>query len=258
VVEAFYEQVGEHVYKSTEHTIGPWSRADQHAGPPAALLTRALERLLPDTGRLVRVTVDLFRGVPVAELEVNAWVVRHGRKVQLAQAELTADGTPVARASGWWHQRTDTGAVATDPEPALPRDGGAPVGPPAWSGDRGYLKAMEWVEVAGGFRVPGPATLWARQRVRLVAGEEPSGLQRVMAVADSGNGVSWFLDLEKWLFINTELTVHAYREPVGEWVCLDAVTFVGEDGVGLATSRLSDERGLVGRGAQALLVRRRR
>jgi Thioesterase-like superfamily len=257
VVEAFYEQVGEHTYRSTDHTIGPWARTDQHAGPPSALLTRALERLLPDTGRLVRVTVDLLRAVPVAELELKAWVVRPGRKVQLAQAELTAGGTPVARAGGWWHERTDTAAVATDPEPALPRDGGGPVGPPGWSSGRGYLTAMEWVEVAGGFRVPGPAALWVRQRVPLVAGEEPSGLQRLMAVADSGNGVSWFLDIEKWLFVNTELTVHAYREPAGEWICLDAVTFVAGDGAGVATSRLSDEHGLVGRGAQALLVQHR-
>jgi hypothetical protein len=257
VVEAFYEQVGEHAYRSTEHTIGPWSRTDQHAGPPSALLTRALERLLPAQGRLVRVTVDLFRGVPVAELELRARVVRPGRKVQLAQAELTAAGIPVARAGGWWHQHTDTAAVAGEPEPALPRAGGTPVGQPGWSTHRGYLTAMEWVEVSGGFHTPGPAALWARQRVPLVAGEQPTGLQRVMAVADSGNGVSWSLDIDKWLFINTELTVHAYRQPVGEWICLDATTFVAGDGAGLATSRLSDQDGLVGRGAQALLVQPR-
>ena len=56
----------------------------------------------------------------------------------------------------------------------------------------------------------------------LVEGEEPSPRQRVMVVADSANGVSNVLDWGRYLFVNTELTVHFLREPVGEWVLLDA------------------------------------
>jgi hypothetical protein len=78
-----------------------------------------------------------------------------------------------------------------------------------------------------------------------------------MAVADSGNGASSQLELRDWLFINTELTVHLWREPVGEWIGLDAETVIGPAGVGLATSTLHDTDGPVARGAQALLVRRR-
>jgi hypothetical protein len=74
-------------------------------------------------------------------------------------------------------------------------------------------------------------------------------------VADVGNGVSAVLDWRRYLFINTELTVHVLRPPVGEWVGVDAVTHL--DGVGLAESVLWDERGRVGRGAQTLLVRQR-
>jgi hypothetical protein len=40
-------------------------------------------------------------------------------------------------------------------------------------------------------------------------------------------------------------------------VCLDAATDIGPTGGGLAVSRLSDAAGLVGRGAQALVVRPR-
>jgi hypothetical protein len=116
---------------------------------------------------------------------------------------------------------------------------------------------MEWVTADGGFDRPGPAIVWARMRHPLVAGEQPTGLQRLLTVADSGNGVSWQLDVERWLFINTELTVHVLREPSGEWICLDAVTLIGADGSGLAVSRLSDQHGEVGRGAQALLIRPR-
>ena len=67
-------------------------------------------------------------------------------------------------------------------------------------------------------------------RYPLIAGEEPTGLQRLLALADSGNGVSWQLELDRWLFVNTDLTVHITRVPTGEWLCLDAVTTIGPDG----------------------------
>jgi hypothetical protein len=108
--------------------------------------------------------------------------------------------------------------------------------------------------VRGFFATPGPATVWGRMRYPLVEGEEPSPLQRVLVVADSGNGASSELDPRAWWFINPELSVHLHREPVGEWVCLDAVTHVSDGGVGLATSVLADEQGAIGVGAQALLV----
>jgi acyl-CoA thioesterase len=59
------------------------------------------------------------------------------------------------------------------------------------------------------------------------------------------------------VFINTDLTVYLHRNPDGEWVCLDATTEVDPRGVGLAHSRLYDERGPVGRSLQGLYVDRR-
>ena len=91
--------------------------------------------------------------------------------------------------------------------------------------------------------------------VPLVAGEEPTPLQRVMVAADSGNGVSAALDLREHLFINTDLSVHLLRLPETEWVCLEAQTLFG--GLGMADTALWDERGRIGRAVQTLLVRPR-
>ncbi|HVQ93742.1 MAG TPA: thioesterase family protein [Mycobacteriales bacterium] len=253
--ESFYEVVGSGRVRSTEHTVGPWAPTDQHAGPPSALLVRAIEGVLPAGGRVSRVTVDLLGAVPVAELSVTAQVLRPGRSVQLATAELTAGGSLVARATAWWHRASDTTAVAAAAEPPPWPDGATPE-PVTWS-EGGYLAAMEWVPVAGGFNQPGPATLWARMRYPLVAGEEPTGLQRLLTLADSGNGASWRLDPARWLFVNTELTVHVLGQPTGEWLCLDASTEIGVDGTGLAASSIFDRSGRVARGAQALLIRPR-
>jgi hypothetical protein len=96
--------------------------------------------------------------------------------------------------------------------------------------------------------------VWTRLLVPVVEGVEVLPLQRVLAVADSGNGVSAVLDWGTHLFINPELSVHVLREPVGEWVCLDAHTQIASGGAGLATSVLSDAEGPVARGAQSLLI----
>ncbi len=113
---------------------------------------------------------------------------------------------------------------------------------------------MEYRFLRGDFTELGPAVVWMRMRHPLIAGEEPSPLQRVLVAADSGNGVSATLDWARYLFINVELTVHVHRALDGEWVCLDAITIPEPNGVGVADTALYDERGPVGRAAQALLI----
>ncbi len=257
--DAFYEPLGDGRFASTVHTTGPWSAQSQHLGPPSALLVRALEELPAAAPMLLaRVTVEVLGPVPVAELSVTAGIERPGRAVELLGAELSAGGRTVARARAWRHLRSDTAALAVvvDEPLAPPADGEVMQRPDSWG--FGYLDAMQWRALVGHLGKPGPATVWARQGVDLVAGEPPTGLQRLFVVADSGNGVSSRMDPHEWLFINSELTVHLYREPAGEWIALDATTAIGPDGVGTAFSVLHDLDGPVGRGAQALLIRPQR
>lgn len=257
VGECFYVPLGGGRYAATEHAVGPWNPSDQHAGPPSALLIREVERLAEQAGvdgLTARITVDVLGPVPVAEVEVRAEVVRDGRAVRLYTAELSAGGRVVMRASVWWHRRGDTSSVALPPAQAPARPPSEEPGPD-WPA--GYLHAIEWAWAEGHFMTPGPATVWTRQRPLLVDGEQPSPAQRLMVVADSGNGASQVLDLRRWLFVNTDLTVHVDREPAGEWICLQAETHIGDLGSGRAHSRLYDERGELGRAAQALIVRPR-
>ena len=90
----------------------------------------------------------------------------------------------------------------------------------------------------------------------LVAGEPTSPLCRVAAAADFGNGISWVLSRnDGYRFINPDLTIYLHRHPVGEWVALEAAT-TPTARLGLAESRLYDERGPIGRSVQSLLVER--
>jgi Thioesterase-like superfamily len=247
---SFYEPLGDGRFRASEHTRGPWDPQHQHAGPPAALLGGELERCDPRDGALLaRVTFEILGPVPVAELEVEVGIERPGRSVELLAGELRAGGRPVVRARAWRVREAVAPATDGAPPPALP-DAETPRPPGFWL--FGYSDAIEWRWARGGWLQPGPADVWTRLKHAIVAGREPTPLQRILAVADSGNGVSAVLDWQSHLFINPELTVHVLRPPEGEWVCLQARTEIAA--VGLAHSTLSDRTGPVARGAQSLLV----
>ena len=255
---AFYVHDGPDRYVAQPSTASPWGPDSQHGGPPAALLCRVVERLADEGSRTVgRLTMELLGPVPVGPVRVSATEVRPGRTVSLVEATLYDEqrDRPVARALAWLFPATDEGPGTPTPLPHGPADGVEKPRPASWSG--GYLDAVEWRWIVGSVGEPGPGTVWMRPPDELVAGEPLSPLQRLMACVDSASGASACLDPATWAFLNTELTVHVLRPPVGEWVCLDAETTLGTGSVGLATSSVHDERGLVARSAQALLVARR-
>jgi hypothetical protein len=261
VLAAFYERDGD-LFAATELTRGPWDPGAQHAGPPSALLGYAIERLPEAEGFQVgRITFEILRSVPIAPVRVEARVARPGRRVQMFEAELSdGEGEALMRARAWGIRSGEIDvppeAIVRD-EPPPPPEQGREVDFFPTEQEHGYHTAMEVRFVAGAFVEPGPATVWLRMRQPLVAGEEPTPLQRTLVVADVGNGVSASLDFRRFLFINVDLTVQLERMPVGEWICADAVTLPQPSGVGTAESLLSDRQGRIGRGLQTLLISER-
>src|SRR5919198_4365535 len=95
---AFYLPDGPDRFLATELTRGPWDPDAQHAGPPAALLGRAIERQDGHAGmRVARATFEILRPVPIAPLELTTTVLWSGRSVERVGASLASDGTEVMR-----------------------------------------------------------------------------------------------------------------------------------------------------------------
>jgi hypothetical protein len=256
---AFFLPLAPDRFQATELTRGPWDPGLQHAGPPAALLGRAVERLGDRSDlQVARVTFEIARPLPIAELRVAARPLRGGRSVELVEAILLAGEAEVMRATALRVRTADLGLPAgLVPGPRLPGPDAGRSMPFFPTGQEvGYHTAMDVRFVAGSFLEPGPATVWMRMRHPLVPGEAPSPLCRVLVAADSGNGVSAALDYRRWRFINPDLTVYLMRPPAGDWVALEAATTAAA-GVGLADTTLHDEQGPVGRAAQALFIDRR-
>ena len=119
----------------------------------------------------------------------------------------------------------------------------------------GYHTAMEYRFVAGGFLEPGPAIVWMRMRHPLIAGEQPSPLQRVLVAADSGKRRQRHPRL-------APLPVHQrgphgaapHRSRRANGSVSTRSRSREPTGVGLADTALYDERGPIGRATQTLLV----
>jgi acyl-coenzyme A thioesterase PaaI-like protein len=243
-------------FQATELARGPWSSDSQHGGAPAALLMRAFERLDGSGLAIARVTYEFVRPVPLGHLHVEAEIVRPGRRAQLLEGAIrTPGGTEVVRARALRVMPAHPDAPRTpvqDPPPGPEsgrRNDFAPPHRPMFAPD-----AIEIRFVAGAFYGGGPATAWFALKVPIVAGEDPSPLQRLAAAADFGNGISATLSWDEYLFINPDLSIYIDRRPVGDWICLESQTIVAAEGIGTAESVLYDTTGRVGRATQSLLI----
>ena len=70
-----YEVDGDRILP-TQYTAGPWSHELQHAGPPAAMLGRAMTPAEEDGLAFARITFDILRPVPIQPLRIATKVLR--------------------------------------------------------------------------------------------------------------------------------------------------------------------------------------
>ena len=257
-MEAIFRVDGNEAVTSP-YAAGPWDPGMQHGSPPAALVVWAAERIAtPVPMRVARVTVDLMRPVPVAPLTIESEVVRDGRKIQLCAVRLLANGVVVVGATVL---KIKLQADELPPEAAI-----EPVELPGPDQSRvehvdfsssPFVTGMSLRAARGNFGVPGPGAIWYRVDRPIVQGAPMSQAMRAMAAADFCNGTSSVLDFRQWTFLNADLTVNFSRQPEGEWILLDAESWIGPDGAGLAMARLADHRGYFGRAIQSLVIEKR-
>jgi len=245
------------------YTGGPWNATHQHGGAVSALLTRSLDRIeAPTKMRLARITVDMFRGVPLTPLRIETRILRGGRRIQSVEANLFDGETQVARATGL-RIRCDESVSELEALPGLDPEVGSPpevvpeidmrtsIGeiPP-------FVRAVEIV--TGRPRKCGdPATTWARLRCRVVDGEETTPVVMLAALVDFVSGTGNAMDYRKYTSINPDLSINLLRDPRSDWLALRGVTFRAGDGVGQSHATVHDLEGPVAQAQACLLLDRR-
>jgi hypothetical protein len=254
--QSIFEPAGQDLYVPTEAALGPWTDQAMHGGPPTMLMAREIERFRSGQEMFVaRLTVELLRPAGRVPLAARCRLVRPGRKVQLIEASLWSGEREVARTTALLIRRATVDVPQSrEPPPhalAEPEGGWTP---PYRSGPAYHLLGVE-------IRAPSPADgalapgwAWIRLKLPVVPGEEPSGLVRACAAADFPNGISYVVDPGKVTYINPDLTLYLHRLPIGEWVMVDARTWLEPHGAGVAEGALYDSEGRVGRSIQGLLL----
>ena len=261
--DSFYEHVDGSAYASTPATESPWDPRAQHGGPPSALLGRSVEASVGDEPMAVgKIDVDFLGPIPQGTCEIEVSVLRPGRRVRQVQATMSVEGRAVATARAWL-VAYEEGRAPTSGRPVVPPPLPGPQPQfrlPGVSAEWGYGRAVEWRFASGGFGRQTPAgedgrvQVWGRTRVPLVAGEESTGLQRLLTLADSTNGISTQLTARDWIFVPPGMNVTLQRVPAADWMHLDATSHVDPRGTGVAHATVSDDDGLCGYVSQPLLV----
>jgi len=265
--EACYLPVGElgprggEQFDSTRLSAAPWYPDGQHGGAVAGLMARAVEQQATLTSmEVARVTIELFRAIPVTRLEVVTDVVREGKKIQTSSVSVFAGDVEMARGLVQRLRVTDLARDFQNPPPPTPPEELDPqsFGDVMFFPDDGLVSfgrdAVEVAQASGSFVDLGPKTVWFRIIVPLVAGEALSPLQRAVMSGDFSNGLTRHAQPFEVMFMNSDLTVRLARYPQGEWIALAGDALWDRGGRGTAQTTMFDIGGAFGTAGQTLFL----
>lgn len=240
---------------------GPWQSDAAHGGAPGALLVRAAEVFGGEEMRLASLNCTFNGPVTLGEVEIEAELTKPGRRQKVVSAKLSASNRILIDARAVLIRRGDVRLPdeIVAPVPTMPTpEEGRTVSSGTWAAGQsltfyGTTNTIKMIE--GGIDETGPRGAgWFRLEYPVVPGETPSGAQRAAAAADFGNGLAHPVAFGEYLFINCDLNLSLFREPVGEWIGVESETEVDRIGTGLTVSRLHDRAGPFGAASQTLFV----
>ncbi|MEE2703983.1 MAG: acyl-CoA thioesterase domain-containing protein [Myxococcota bacterium] len=274
---AIYRRDGD-VFHPSPWAGSPWSERLQHGGPVNALFARMAERAAAETQlQLVRLTVDLFRPIPMEPLACRWRFLRRGRRIANVEIELLSGSgaspdpgqieapAAISRATAVLLLRRPELAASwqAEPDPPPPQDDANPIEfMPRAMRDQ-LPPGFHWsLRVSVGRDAQGPFA-WVTTPLRLVEGEEMTPLQRCAAVADLTFGLSGRAllkggqlepDPDRVALINTDTTLYWARAPRGNRFAFRSPRISDEAGIGLAEVVLYDASGRLGRSTQSLVA----
>lgn len=228
----------------------PWGEV-LHGRLIGGLTARAAEQARASAPELAccRLTVDMFRSVPLAPVTVTTRPVRQGRRIAVIDVTVEQDGDLVGQGRAVLLRRSEQPGGTFRPAPAWDAPAPAQLGPPRQqpqpSSGRRWTAPWELWPVAGAGRPGLSEGLWMRDVHPLVTGEPLTPLVRTAMAADLASPVSHF-STGGLSFINADYTVYLGREPQGEYVGIQPSGHISERGVAAGQCVLHDELGAVG------------
>lgn len=249
----------------TSAAMGPWGDS-LHGGAPAALLCHVIGEAVAAEFQLARLSLDLFRPVPCAPLEVSVRSLRQGRRLCVHEAVLSSGGKELVRASSL---HTTAMTVSAEVSPArcpLPPQDTLPEGSLADVvrmqsgrdlGEKDGLHLRLLVRRDSGLDGGGAGGGWLRLPLDLAPGIPLAPMVQLAALADFANGVSQRRLEEpegRIGFINADISLHVLRMPAPGAVGLLSRNQHSPDGRGVVSAECWQEDGLIARVTQTVLA----
>jgi hypothetical protein len=251
-VEPFFLLDGDR-FIPTAQANGTWARGSLHGRAVVGVMGLELERRCGEPELLpVRLTVDLYRMPPAVPFEIRIRVLRDGRSLRLAEAELIADGKSCVRATVLFLRRSEA-----PPRPVWSRppwDAPPPWDLPEAASD--WTLSGRWqIKPVANFKGVGPRRAWTRETRELVGGIAHTPFSRVAAAVDIASPFSHAHGEGGLDYINTDVTAYLYRPMVGEWIGFETADHGASEGVAAGACFLHDETGPLGLAACAALYK---
>ena len=232
-----------------DFATSPWGQV-LHGRLIGGLTARAAEQARAEDPELAcgRLTVDLFRSVPLAPVRVTTSPVRKGRRIVVLDVTVEQDGTPVGQGRAVLLRRSEQPDGAFRPVPAWAAPAPAQLGPPRPASSGQWTAPWESWPVGGAADGPGGVLsggMWVRDVHPLVTGEPLTPLVRLAMAADIASPVSHYSS-RGLSFINADYTLYLGRDPHGEHVGIQPCGHISERGVAAGQCVIHDEQGAVG------------
>ena len=254
-------------YIPTEHAASPWGPVTIHGGASAGLMTSLIEEQFPtQTMQLARLTVDLFRPVPMAPLEPRRRTIRDGKRIKVLEVSLFHEGQEICRSNA---------LIVEKQAIELPIHARLPTLPPQKFVDafvQDEVIGINAINKAAGVEYPpglhtliplkpvflnlgvGRGCSWVRLPLAVRAGIENSPLVNVATLSDFGNGFAQLYLSPEQGFINADITLNLHRMPVDDWIAIDAQARAQPNGISMVETVLYDQCGMIGRVSQSNLT----
>ncbi|MFC3172808.1 thioesterase family protein [Novosphingobium bradum] len=244
---AFYSRDGER-FVPTGLGVSPWNPKAQLGVALAGLVGQTIDAVPTITPMITaRLTIDILGAIPLEPLTTEVRVLREGKRMQTLEVRLLTGDKPVVHATTL---RLRQGSSPEAPPPlahSLP-GAGADVDPQPW---------FDSVRLVGDYHTPGPGSTWTRFTAEVIAGEPLSPMARMAMIADYSAGTAPLLPLREWTLANLDIAVYMTREPVGDWLLVEAESEGTGTGIGISRGRIGDERGMFGTSLQTVFLDRR-
>lgn len=224
--------------------VSAWSQNQVGGHAVCGLFARQLETHCPAGSIPARLTVDLFKPVLNAPIEVRSEIVRQGTRITAADAVIVQEGEVRARASAvFLTTGIDPAGQVWSPDPDFPMPPEGSVSP---QGEPPLFKSSdrEWTQNFAANQNADRKISWTSFPA-LVDGESVSPFQRAAMLGDTTNLVCHW-GSEGAGYINTDMTLTLSRLPAGYELGLRADNTCAAEGISVGTATIYDRAGPLG------------